>query len=71
MGSPYFLDLNRTCERILQKKIDNIKEKVKGKFLVAKLSLVPFECISTSISNFYKDTKGTIKPVYDEKGVHE
>ena len=37
---------------------------------MAQLSLVTFECISTSISNFYKDTKGTIKPVYDEKGEH-
>ena len=37
---------------------------------MAQLCLMPFECIWTSISNIYKDTKGTIKPVYDENVVH-
>ena len=62
--------MNRAGESKLQIKFENVEEKAEGLCLVAQLSLMPFECISTSISNFYKDTKGTIKTVYDEKRVH-
>lgn len=63
----YSLDTNRAGERKLKIKFENIEEKGKGQCLVAQLSLVPFESLSTSIYNFYKDTKGSIKPVKDEK----
>ena len=45
----YSLDMNRAGERKLQIKFENVEEKAKGQCLVAQLSLVPFECISTSI----------------------
>ena len=65
----YSLDTKRAGEHKLQIRFENVEEKGKGQCLMAQLSLKPFECISTSITNFYKDG-GTFKPVTDEKGVH-
>ena len=43
----YSLDMNRAREHKLQRKFENVEEKAKEQRLVAQLSLVSFECIST------------------------